>query len=406
MGLAEHALTGARAPRPTVAFLDAGRWESFDQLAARLRRAGCRCVRVTSAGSRVARGVSRLVYHEVIHLTTDQMAGWLASPRAEQMWDIHITDQVFAKLADRPDLVIPSRPSTPSLGWLRLVHDKQQQYEFFSGHGIAQPRQLVPEATTEEAIEELGSPLVVKRALGWGGYAVAVARTPEEAETVRADLAAAGPQEQVFFQQHIAGDEYGYGCTAVGGRVLQDACYRKIPSATRPLGQAVEIVTVSDPALLAAGRSVIEALGTTGLMGVDFMRDGRGTYRFIDLHPRPWGCFAALVHADVDLTQGYLHAIGVGERPVERPLIAGEALRSFPAAHHATLLHHGLGGGRLGSYLREARAYRRSISTRYWLESGCLTALHVGRRRPAARSATEAPMEDEPAAEPQRTRAT
>jgi hypothetical protein len=357
----------AHASRSQIAFVDCGRWEAFVQLAALVRRRGVVCVRVTTEASALKRRLTRLVFHHVVHVSDDGMRQWFASGAAQGMADIHLTEEAAAVLG----------ATGATSGGSDWFHDKALMHEFLAGAGIPQPARVPVDAAEQEVGGAISFPVVVKEAVSYGGFGVRLARSDDG---LRDALTSMNGDRGLLVQSYVEGPEFGYGCSARDGVVLQEATYRYVVDPTDPLSQATQLVTVTDARIAAVGRATIAALGGTGLFGLDLIGTGSGEFVVIDVNARPWGCFAALLALGLDFSAGYLAAVGLADAPPESPPVpAGEVLLSFPRAQQVGLVGDGMTRGNVGSYLGSLVHYAQAISVRYAVESAAFTALHLGR---------------------------
>ncbi len=268
--------------------------------------------------------------------------------------------------------------------------DKLWASEQFAHSRLRVPAKTpIEEASPETAAERYGFPLVVKARVGCSGNQVRIAHDLPGLHTlVRAGWARAG---LAFYEQYVHGDKLNYGAAVGPTGVEQEVAYR-VAEWRQPVGSAEVVETVDDQRLTELGRRAVEAARCTGLVNIDVIRDDEGRDWLIDFNPRAFGGSVSFLGAGLDLSEGYLCAIGARDRsPSRRSPAVGARIHVFP-----TCIEGVADSGKVvrtaSAYVREARPYLAWLGLRYWVvEAGVTTyavmAASLGlpsRRRAAA----------------------
>jgi biotin carboxylase len=214
---------------------------------------------------------------------------------------------------------------------------------------LAQRGVLVPPALdaiahpAQEAVERLGTPLVVKGRVGNGGSSVRIVGSAAEAAAAALEV---GVQGGAFYEQYVEGETVSYSASYLAdGRVLHDAVYVTERISARRTGPPDRIRTVAEPAVAAAGRRVVGALGGAGLVNVNLITDAAGRAWVHDVNLRPWGTLLALREAGVDFAADYLHVLGLaGRDPDAAEVVVGRTCDVFPSAALAVAEAHPVTG--------------------------------------------------------------
>ncbi len=168
------------------------------------------------------------------------------------------------------------------------------------------------------------------------------------------------------------------------------------------LAPASQIRLVEERGFAATGRRVVHALGLTGIMNINAIRDAEGRDWIHDVNPRAFGSFMGFRPAGVDLLQVYIDWISNGATESNPPhgnqdielfdarthgdasnsdgqSPAAESYPVFPAAFRSPARNEGL----LRSYWRFAKGaypYVRWVGPRYVAyEAGRQVPHEVGR---------------------------
>ncbi|MCE1179121.1 MAG: hypothetical protein LWW86_08870 [Micrococcales bacterium] len=288
---------------PTIVIIHGGFYQSFDQLAVGLRRAGVRVVAVRDVNQPIVRLRGRLLFDDNVIVpayTADALR-----PTLERLGDSIVDvispemelDAVIAAGEDvlRPDLL-------EHLRWRQRWAAKWEAGRVLREQGIRTPEEL-PLPVGDDADF---SPCIVKARIGLGGIGVRVARTPEEANAAAAELSASG---KVYAERLMPGTPLCY-CAAWGPEgITHEAAYARADTDGDSLGPAPAVRTLGDERLLEVGRAAIAALGGRGVANIEMMDDGE--LAVIDVNVRPWHSIVALDQAGVDFTDGYLRSLGL-----------------------------------------------------------------------------------------------
>ena len=222
-----------RSPTPAILFFDEDPWDSFVQLAAKLRQRGVVTIRVTTSRPRRASRLLGLVFsHTVCEASPDEVA-----IKLDQLLDgcvvidIQTTETVAAD-AYRYASTLHAPHHTFRWAARPAMIDKVVMSATLAQAGIRVPATLAADQTTPaEAVATLGLPIVVKDRIGNGGRGVTIVRTLAE---LRACLDGSTSSE-LFYEQFIAGKAYSFACLATEAGIATAAVYRVADPLT-PLG--------------------------------------------------------------------------------------------------------------------------------------------------------------------------
>ena len=356
---------GAQEARPAVLFCDPAGYEQLDQLAATLRRWGIAAVRVEplpseagGARSPARRLRDRLFYDRAIALKTPDD---VAALEARGLGDLRILDAVVAEslVAERGlDDPVLAALGDHSLAFARhgprRLLDKFEVNALLEAAGVRIPAQCsAAELSPAQAVRALGLPLVVKGKVGLGGDGVRIARSLAEVEKALEDLCGEN-LGYGFFQAHVEGQAVGYICVGGPAGAVLEKGYR-VDAAQWALGPSANVATDDDPAIVAVGRSVVEALGCQAFAQIDMIRDAAGQVWPIDANLRPSGNTLAFLHLGLDFPAAYASLLLGPAMPRARPL-------GPPRADAADVMPVGLyDAARNGSARRLATAMDRCM---------------------------------------------
>lgn len=301
---------------PVVLIIGDHGLEVFEQLSCTLRRRGMRVVLVSPGP-------------EPRKTPAGRLKGWL---RARWIYDAHIDASelgadgslperldrvtILDVLADENALAAAGLKHSPlsALAARGLAHrrlpperllDKFEVNAILQQAGVRVPPQVRATAVSPaQAAQQLGLPLVVKARTGSGGAGVRIAASIGEIQRATEELSGDDP-EGVFYQKHIEGRMVMYGVVAgPDGPVIEHGL--GVEATRSPLGPSAVVRVCDDPELLAAGRSVAQAIGCLGLAELGFIRDAQGELWHVDANCRCWGNMTSLLRVGIDYPQAYL----------------------------------------------------------------------------------------------------
>jgi hypothetical protein len=364
------------APKPTVLFIDDSHWHAFAQLSCRLRRRGVRTVRITTEVRTSSHITSSLLFdrHFVVPRSSVRHAV-AATLSTEHVVDVQFVETVRDLVVDALDLMPPEVGDAITR---RLsVMDKMAASAEFERWGIRVPASTpLLDATPESIVARYGLPVVVKGRVGCNGDGVLIVDDLDALHDVRARLR---DPEDYFYEQYVTGEKLNYAAAVGPDGIVQELTYR-VTKWQQPVGSAAEAETVDDDALAAFGRRAVAAAGCTGLVNLDVIRDAEGHDWLIDFNPRAFGGLMSFLHAGLDLSEGYLCAIGERRAdPVTRAPVVGATVRVFPTLRAETDESVGL-VSTAWAYLREAPPYVRPLGLRYVVAEAGVTLYMAARR--------------------------
>ena len=308
------------------------------------------------------------------------------------MVDVHVNELNFARLDGGSSCGALLRGAMDPEGAKRwLLLDKLEVSERLEAGGVDVPpfTRLDPGGDTpaEEAVSDLGYPLMVKKRISSGGAGVLVAHDRASLtaaiSTLMSDPGAGSPAPPVFAERFLQGEIVQYAALIGSQGIEQEACLRAHKGEANQFAPSVSIATLDDPALRDAGRKAIGILGCVGLVNLEFIRDPGGRLWHIDLAMRAYGNIAALTNAGVDMIGAYLRLLGLEQAipAPSAPTHVGRQIGVFPTKMLERRQTVGLTRAALES-APEARSYLRRFGGRYML---AVTLVIVDGRIRAAR---------------------
>jgi D-aspartate ligase len=281
-------------------------------------------------------------------------------------WTIYPTSDESAALVARRHETLAERflLTTPAWEAMRWAYDKRLTYEVAAQAGITVPWTHVPRDREELLTLDVPFPAILKPAIKpeWSRLTTAKAwRVDTRQELIaRYDEASAVVDPSVLLVQELipGGGEAQLSFAALcdNGRPLAWAVARRTRQLPLDFGRFSTFVeTVDHPAIEEPSRRLLEAIGYTGLIEIEYKQDPRtGAYKPLDINGRIWAWHTLGRRAGVDFS--YLQWLHVhGETVPETRARSGvrwmRGLTDFPAATQA------IRNGTLGpiDYLRSFR---------------------------------------------------
>jgi hypothetical protein len=304
-------------------------------MAARVRRKGCKTVRITCDQSLPSRWPSILLYDQSV-----VVASWAEAPRLDdligqgEVVDIQCAEPLLSvAYALVKDSTVVTPAAVERLRAREELGDKLCAMDRLGARGVRVPMHRTGSTTSvDAAIDALGLPIVVKPRRGAAGDSVVIAR---DAVAARRALAGELKVEDALFEEYIDGVQLSYCSVFLDGAVLQEAAYERVREHHSSVGLIGSLRTLDDDALFAVGRAAVAAIGGSGLVDFDVLRDSAGLYWVIDVNLRAWHSLGGLLDAGIDFAEGYLWVIGLmcGPPPEGRAIPGVElrlSLRSGP----------------------------------------------------------------------------
>jgi len=217
--------------------------------------------------------------------------GWVIMPTHDEQ--VRQLAENFAQVQDR--FLYAGLP------WetYRLIYDKRLAYEWFSRHGISQPRTCVPRSREDLPGEHWDYPLIIKPAVKrtYEKYCKKKAIMVESPSQIRAYLAGelgSVPVEELLYQEIIPGDgtrQWSYAGFFINGDPV--AAYTACRRRQHPpdFGRAsTYVIADHDEEVELQGRRILALLRYTGFAEVEWKRDRRdGRLMFLEVNARCWG---------------------------------------------------------------------------------------------------------------------
>lgn len=202
------------------------------------------------------------------------------------------------------------RLTTPAWEVFRWAHDKRMTYQLAADVGVDVPWTAYPRSEAEVAALECAFPVILKPAVKEEANALTDAkawRVDDRAslrERYRMACTLVSP-DTLMVQELIHGggeSQYSFAALCDGGRPLAWLTARRLRQYPMDFGRASTYVeTVDEPAVEEPARALLEAIGFTGLVEVEFKRDpDNGSFKLLDVNGRVWGWHTIGLRAGVD----------------------------------------------------------------------------------------------------------
>lgn len=198
------------------------------------------------------------------------------------------------------------RMAVPDWQTYQAAEDKLNLMRLVGEFGVPVPRTCLIESVKDlqTAAKDFSWPIVLKTRIGNSAKGVAVARTPEELQQRFEGLIKTYHLEEdrwPFLQEYLPGRAAGVCALYDRGRplVFFTEEYLRCKEPDR-FGTSTMRKTLEAPILVDYAQKVLSGLNWHGLAHLDFIQDVAGTWRLIELNPRPWGAMALAMYAGVD----------------------------------------------------------------------------------------------------------
>jgi D-aspartate ligase len=204
------------------------------------------------------------------------------------------------------------RLTTPPWAVTRYAYDKRLTYPLAESLGLDVPQTWYPQSRDDVAALACDFPVVLKPAVKDGFNRLTAAKAWRV--DTRAELLARYDEACTFVdpatlmvQELIPGggsEQLSYAALCDGGRPLAALTARRTRQYPMDFGRASTYVeTVDLPEAAEPARALLERIGYTGLVEVEFKRDARdGRCKLLDVNPRVWGWHTLCARAGIDFT--------------------------------------------------------------------------------------------------------
>jgi D-aspartate ligase len=204
------------------------------------------------------------------------------------------------------------RLTTPPWSVLRYAYDKRLTYPLAEELGLDAPRTWYPADRAEAGALPCEFPAILKPAVREGFNRLVAAkawRVDSRAELLaRYDEACALVDPATLMVQELipggGAEQLSYAAICDRGRPLAALTARRTRQFPMDFGRASTFVeTVDLPETVEPSRALLERLGYTGLVEIEYKRDPRdGRCKLLDVNARVWGWHTLCARAGIDFT--------------------------------------------------------------------------------------------------------
>ena len=168
-----------------------------------------------------------------------------------------------------------------SLDTVRICRDKNRTAEFLNKNRISVPRTMSLGNVTNEEIEQIGFPLIVKPRSGRGGRGITVFKTESELRECISKF-----DSSFMIQEFIDGQEYDVNMFIHDGKVLVNQVLLKTELEHGNYGNATKTVPVRDAVVENVASKVAKAICAEGPIDLDVRKAVDGSLRVLEINPR------------------------------------------------------------------------------------------------------------------------
>jgi len=216
-------------------------------------------------------------------------------------WVLFPTSDVSADLVARHHDVLGAyyKLTTPPLEQFEIAQDKRLAYKRGECLGIEVPHTWYPESADEVAALDVEYPVILKPASGVIDNPLSHVKAwkIDDRETLLEKYAQASPflpPGQVMIQEIIPGGgecQFSFAAACLDGEVHASLTARRTRQIPMDFGRASTYVETMDvPEIVEPSTRIIESMGLTGLVEVEFKLDPRSDkYKLLDVNSRAWG---------------------------------------------------------------------------------------------------------------------
>ncbi|MEW9807110.1 ATP-grasp domain-containing protein [Mesorhizobium sp. ZMM04-5] len=219
--------------------------------------------------------------------------------------EVRLVSEHRARLAAAYSIILPD---WQALSWLC---EKPLLYKRAAELGVRTPSTHAFGSAEAIASADVRFPVVLKPNMGGGNNAFAKAKVIR-ADDMRSfqlafrDACAQIGAQNVVVQELIPGggeSQFSYAALWNEGKPVAELTARRSRQYPVDFGYTSTCVEVLDePEAAEAARTMLASVGFSGLVEVEFKRDGRdGALKLLDVNPRPWSWFGLCRAAGIDL---------------------------------------------------------------------------------------------------------
>jgi biotin carboxylase len=347
----------------------------FVQLAAALRRAGYRTIRVTTSSTIHPLLLRYVAFDRVARAEPSTIGQKLDEIlKTEYIIDVQCVEQLGAESYRALERSEHNQYAAEWRFRSELI-DKPAVAQLLDRVGISHPPWLSGSATVTDAAQKLGFPIVVKPRVGKGGVGISIARSMSELEDVCRGVP---DRSKVFFEAFIDGTALNYGAVVGPGGAERDMTYRPIHRGAGIGSASIEVTCDQDQEFGEIGRKLARGIKCQGLLNADGIRDHDGRYWIHDVNLRVWGAFFAARGAGFDLTASYIRWLSDRANHTDRD--RDPVVKIFPAYFGRAVETERLSVV-LRSFVAHGRQYRRWLGSGYALYELVRTGRALARQR-------------------------
>ena len=227
--------------------------------------------------------------------------------------------------------------------------------------GIDAPETLPVEnaAELDAAIERLGLPAVLKVDGTWGGFGVAIVRTPAQAQQIFARLSRPislgqaikrllvdrdafhvlpwleGKTPALSLQRYAPGRPANSVSVCVDGEILATTCAEAV-AVQRPLGAAAVVRIVENAQMAEAAKRLARDLKLSGVFGLDFLiEEASGLAHLVEMNARATPLCHLAFGPGHDLVGGIAQMAGSSAMAEPKCVTDRDVVAYFPQAWHS-----------------------------------------------------------------------
>lgn len=227
-------------------------------------------------------------------------------------WVLFPTSDESAALLSRfhSELSLRFRVSTPAWDALRWAYDKRLTYRLAADQKVDYPATFYPATEADLHAAPCGFPAILKPAThasinrfisdkAWpvSNREELLSRYREARELIPPDL--------ILVQERVPGggeSQFSYAALCRDGKVIASLAARRTRQFPIDFGYSSSLVeTLEVPEIVAPSRRLLEAIGYTGIVEVEYKFDSRdGRFKLLDINPRLWTWAPLGARAGVD----------------------------------------------------------------------------------------------------------